>query len=59
MMGNRRFKVTMTFTTRAGVRVQRDVTLRDQFARNAEARALATALPEGATDAKATAQAVR
>jgi len=56
---DRRFKVTLNFTTRAGVRVQRAVTLRDQFARNAEARALATAIPQNATDATATAQTVR
>jgi hypothetical protein len=56
---NKRFKVTLTFTTRSGVRVQRSVTLRDQFARNAEARALSTAVPQDATGATATAQAVR
>jgi hypothetical protein len=52
---DKRFKVTLTFTTRSGVRVQRAVTLRDQFARNAEARALATAVPTGASNATASA----
>lgn len=51
---DKRFKVTLTFTTRSGVRVQRAVTLRDQFARNAEARALAMAVPTGASNATAT-----
>ena len=48
------FQITLTFTTKAGVQVQRTVQLRDSFRANAEARAKLTAVPVGATNVAAT-----